>query len=83
MHEKSAKNASSDVFGQFGGGDPRADVDVLCAGHGDAFRSGALNYHLPKRKKKQNDQTATYHLLFNSYSRRRAERGGGYIFDGK
>ena len=62
------------------GGDPRARVRGPCARYGRALRSGALNYHLPKKKntKKQNNETATYHFAFNSHSRRRAERGGGY-----
>ena len=60
------------------------------AGHGAAFQSGPLNYHLPYTTA---TATATGHrplatgclplpeatgcLLFNPHSRRRAERGGG------
>ena len=59
------------------GGDPCTRTHGPCARHGRGFRSGPLNYHLPK--KKQNNKIATYHLPFNSHSRRRAERGGGYF----
>ena len=45
------------------GGDPRADTDVPRPGHGDGFRSGALNYHLPKKKHKTTKLPLTiYHL---------------------
>ena len=47
IHEKSGKNASPGVFGQFcGGGSTHAHgrgVDAVCPGHGHGFRSGALN----------------------------------------
>ena len=54
------------------------------AGHGRGFRSRALNYHLPKRKKNKatkDERRKTKderRKTKNSYSRRRAERGGGY-----
>ena len=53
VHKKSAKNASSGVFGRFGGGGSK---DVRGRGHARAVGSGALNYHLPTKKTTQQRQ---------------------------
>ena len=54
--QKSAKNASSDVIGNFLGSRGGWGLGRPCAGDGRGFRSGALNYHLPTKKITQQRQ---------------------------
>ena len=56
MHKKSTQNASSDVFGIFFGGE---SSHARGRGHGHGWRSGALNYHLPPKKKTNNEKRKT------------------------
>ena len=79
--QKSAKNASSRVFGEFGGGGST---------HGHArgvrgpwrrasVRSPKLDFRKKKKKKTTKDEDERRKTKDdNSHSRRRAERGGGY-----
>ena len=80
IHEKSAKNASSGVFGRFGGGGSMRGRgrDVRGSWPRVSVRSPKLDFTKKKKRKKTKDEDERRKTIDdNSYSRRRAERGGG------
>ena len=81
IHKKSRKNASSGVFGRFGGGGSSRARGRAVPGwwRGGSVRSPKLDFRKKKKRKKTKDEDERRKTKDdNSHSRRRAERGGGY-----
>ena len=74
--QKNEKNAASDVFGEFGGGDPR--TDVRGSWPRVSVRSPKLSFTNKKNHTTTTKTKDERRKMKNSHSRRRAERGGGY-----